>query len=79
MSEAEILGALRAAIVDIMPELDGRPIDAGMSLRDLGLNSLERAEVIIDTMSALDIRASMTAFAGAANLGDIAGIMARAR
>lgn len=79
MSETEIIDALRQAIVDIMPELEGRPIDAASSLRDLGLNSLERAEVIIDTLSALDMRVPMVAFAGAANLAEVAGVIARAR
>lgn len=79
MPTTDIIATLRDTILEIMPELDSQPIDASSSLRDLGLNSLERAEVIIDTLSALNLRLPMTAFANAANLGDIAGIMAQAR
>lgn len=72
MTNETVLETLYASVRDVMPELAGAPLDAASSLHDLGLNSMERAEVIMETLFALDLRLPMTAFARARNLGDIA-------
>lgn len=45
-----------------------------MSLRELGANSVDRADILMQTMSDLNVKLSMVEFAAAKNVGDIAAI-----
>lgn len=76
MTNQKALETLCASVREVMPELAGVPLDAASSLHDFGLNSMERAEVLMETLFALDVRMPMTTFAQARNLGDIAAIIA---
>lgn len=45
-----------------------------MSLREIGANSVDRADILMQTMADLNVKLSMVEFAAAKNLGDIAAI-----
>ncbi len=75
MSPDSILATLCRAVADVRPDLDTAVLTPADSLRELGLDSMERAEVIMLAMSELRVRVPMTAFAGAADLGAIAAVL----
>lgn len=75
MSPDKFLEALYLAVADVRPDLDPAVLTPSASLRELGLNSMERAEVIMLAMSDLGVRVPMTAFAQASDLGGLAAAM----
>jgi polyketide biosynthesis acyl carrier protein len=62
MEEHEIFEAIRRNVLAVMPELDGHAIARNGTLSDLGLNSIDRAEVITLTIEALGIDVPVHAF-----------------
>ncbi len=51
MDRDSILAVIVAQIRDVVPELEGRAIGGGDSMADLGLDSIERTEVVMNTRS----------------------------
>ncbi|MBL1065921.1 acyl carrier protein [Streptomyces sp. 7-21] len=77
MSQQEILDTLASVFVDILPEVDKSAITREASMRDLGANSIDRADIITETMEKLGITVPMVNFGNAKNIGDVVDIMAR--
>jgi polyketide biosynthesis acyl carrier protein len=75
MSGDDILHALALAVIEVCPDIDLTRLSSESSLHQLGLNSMERAEVIMSTLSVLKVRMPMTAFAHARNLGALAALI----
>ncbi len=69
-----IWDALTRSILEIFPELSSRVFLETDSLKELGANSIDRAEVIMLTMSHLNFTAPMVIFASAKNLGELTTI-----
>lgn len=76
MTTDTVLETLYDKITEILPETDRSSLTPASSLADLGLNSMERAEVIIDTLFDHQVKMPMTAFAGCGNVGEIAAVIA---
>ena len=74
MSDA-CFAALTAALRQVQPELTSRPIAREDSMVALGIDSVDRAEVLLLAMDALGIDAPITRFHGAANLGELADLL----
>lgn len=62
MEEHEIFEAIRRNVLAVMPEIDADEIGRGGTLSDLGLNSIDRAEVITLTIEQLGIDVPVHAF-----------------
>jgi polyketide biosynthesis acyl carrier protein len=71
MSRSEILNVLREKVKDILFDVDENTITEEASLKELGLNSIDRSDVLMDMCDELDIRISMIEFAGLKNIGEI--------
>lgn len=76
MSQDEIFQTFKAVFVDVVPDVDIDRITLQDSMRDLGANSIDRAEIITETMEQLDIVLPMVSFAEAQNIGDIVTVLA---
>lgn len=77
--EDEGFKALIAALRGIMPELGGQTVSREDSLAALGVNSIDRAEILLVAMDALQIDAPISRFHGAANIGELADRLNAAR
>jgi polyketide biosynthesis acyl carrier protein len=75
MTTEAVFAALLAQIRDVVPELDGHDIQRSHSMVDLGVNSIERSEVLLLTLDALGLKASPVAFHGARNLGELTDLI----
>ena len=75
MSKEEIFEIIKENILDIIPELDLSEVTMKDSLKEIGANSVDRADIIMFTMESLNIRIPMVKFGNAANIGDIVDIM----
>lgn len=79
MSKEKIFEIIKENILDIIPELDLSEVTMKDSLKEIGANSVDRADIIMFTMESLNIRIPMVKFGNAANIGDIVDIMYEAK
>lgn len=75
MNKQEILDTIMTQIREVIPALAERPLTASDSLRALGANSMDRADIIMMTLDALSVRIPLFEMAKAENIGDIASII----
>lgn len=68
---AVIVGQIR----EVVPELAGRPIAETESMAELGLDSIERSEIIMNTLEALELDLPMVQVHGPKNLGELADLL----
>lgn len=57
---------------EVLPELAGRRWSSLDSLRELGANSIDRAEILMMTMATLGLRIPLVELAQARNMGELA-------
>lgn len=73
--QADIFECLREQILSLLPELSSRTLTPEDSLHALGANSMDRAEIIINTMAALQLNLPLVRFGNAKNLQGIVDIL----
>ncbi len=69
-----VWNALMESIIEIFPEFSTRKLVETDSLKSLGANSIDRADVIMSTMSRLKLKVPMVTFAAAKNIGELSSI-----
>lgn len=74
MTKEEIFAELKINLLDVLPGITGQEITADHSLKSLGANSLDRAEIIIKTMANLKLTIPLITLVAARNIGDIVTI-----
>lgn len=75
MSREKVFHEIVDNIVDILPELKGREIKESDSLKEIGANSIDRADIIMSTLERLDRRIPMVDFGNAKNIGEIISVI----
>ncbi|BDG78965.1 acyl carrier protein [Bacillus atrophaeus] len=76
MTDNEIFEVLKQNICEIVPEIENVKITIEDSLRDLGANSIDRAEIIMSTLESIKVSIPMVAFGEAKNINEIIQIIA---
>jgi polyketide biosynthesis acyl carrier protein len=66
---------IKQQIVDIMLDVDIQTLSMSSSMRELGLNSIDRVDVIMNTLETLGQNVPLVEFASARSLGDIVKII----
>lgn len=74
MDEQQIFIVIKQKIIEVIPELSNREISTNDSLRELGANSVDRAEILIESMSALQLKVPLVDFGEAKNIADIVSV-----
>jgi len=74
-SKDEIFALLTGKIREVVPELGAHQIAMSDSMADLGVNSMERGDILLDTLEALDLQIPLVALHGPRNLGDLAQLL----
>jgi len=62
-------------IRSIIPELEDHPIARGDAMADLGVNSMERGDILVSTLEAIELEVPMTQLFGPRNLGELADLI----
>lgn len=75
MDKTNIFKVLKESTLMVVPTLDAQLITPESSLRELGANSIDRAEIIMNTMEVLKIRVPMMSFANAKNMDELCSIL----
>jgi polyketide biosynthesis acyl carrier protein len=68
MTSETIFATIKDNIIAVLPDLDQSRIVPQVSLRDLGANSVDRADIIIQTMEALNVKFPLHEVAGVKNI-----------
>ncbi|MBL8214809.1 MAG: acyl carrier protein [Bryobacterales bacterium] len=55
MTKSEIFAVVTGNLREILPELESVSIDPQQSMRDLGANSVDRADVVLQSMERLNV------------------------
>lgn len=71
MTRQEIFYLLKKAIEEILPEINLEEITLEDSLKEIGANSSDRAEIIYMTMEEVHVKLPMVTFNNAKNIGEI--------
>ncbi|MGD1713004.1 acyl carrier protein [Hydrocoleum sp. CS-953] len=76
MSKEQILNIIRKYTREIAPELEEVPLEPTDSLKNLGIDSVNRAEIIMMVMEDLSLNIPRIELAGANNIGELADLFA---
>lgn len=75
MGSDAVFATLLAQIRDVVPELESHGFSRGDRMVDLGINSIERSEVLLLTLDAVGLKVSPREFHGAGNIGELADLI----
>ena len=74
MEKEQIFAVIKKNLIEILPELANREIKVNDSLRELGANSVDRAEILIKSLAELQLKAPLIDFANAKNIEELISI-----
>lgn len=75
MSQDEVFDIVVRHIREALPHLQAHAFSPTDSLRALGANSLDRADIIMMTLESLALNIPLIELAKAGNIGELAGII----
>ncbi|NEQ41969.1 MAG: acyl carrier protein [Okeania sp. SIO3I5] len=76
MSKEKVLKLIRKYTREVAPELEEAPLEPTDSLKSLGIDSVNRAEIIMMVMEDLSLNIPRIELAGANNIGELADLFA---
>lgn len=75
MTKEDIFEVIKRNIVDIIPEVDEESIEIEHSLKnDIGANSIDRMDILLQSMQDLKVKVPMVKFGEAKNIKDIINV-----
>ncbi|NOT88326.1 MAG: acyl carrier protein [Lysobacter sp.] len=75
MNKEEIFEIIVRHAREVLPELETHDFQATDSLKALGANSIDRADIIMMTLESLVLNIPLMEMAKAENIGELAGII----
>ncbi len=74
MTKQDIIGILKENMIEIIPELEEEEFSLDDTLVDIGLNSVDRGELIALTLEHLELEVSRIEFAGVDTINKLAEV-----
>ena len=75
MTKEQIIQILIEKTKELLPELEKEPLSGTHSLRDVGANSLDRADIIMMTLEELDMDLPLVKLSNAKNIEGLAMVI----
>lgn len=75
MDSDDIVEIIIRQIRAVVPELADHPIGRDDAMADLGVNSIERGEVVVATLEELGLTIPMVQLHGPRNIGELADLL----
>lgn len=75
MDRDSILAIIIGQVREVVPDLEAQPISGGDAMADLGVNSIERSEIVMNTLEAIGLDLPMVQAHGPRNLGELADLL----
>ncbi len=72
MNKEEIFERITRHTCDLIPELEIHAFQWSDRLKDLGANSMDRADIVMMTMESLSLRVPLVELAEVTNIGELA-------
>lgn len=76
MDRQQIFNLIKKYTREVAPELEEVPLEGTDSLKNLGIDSVNRAEILMMVMEELSLNIPRIELAGAQNIGELADIFA---
>ena len=76
MNKEQIFKLIKKSTYEVAPELEEAPIAPTDSLKNLGIDSVNRAEIIMMLMEDVSLNIPRIELAGAKNIGELADLFA---
>nr|ADA82592.1 acylcarrierprotein [uncultured bacterium psy1] len=67
-TKEEIFELLKSNLLEIVPEINPDQVQPVISMKDLGANSIDRVDVILLTMEALELKFPLNELGGLTNM-----------
>jgi acyl transferase domain-containing protein/acyl carrier protein len=77
MTSDEIFAIVKSVILTILPDLDPAEIQSHRTLTELGANSIDRLDITMNTLEALQLHVPMVEFADVSNLQGLVDVLQR--
>lgn len=71
----DVFDTIRACVVEVLPDVPADQVTPETSLRDLGANSLDRADIAVSAMHRLGVSISSAELSGLPNVGALAELL----
>ncbi|WP_024834504.1 acyl carrier protein [Ruminiclostridium josui] len=75
MTKQEIFCIIKENILEILPDLPEESITIEESLKNLGANSIDRMDIIVDTIERLQLKIPLVEFGMLKNIGEIVDLL----
>ncbi|MEW9701797.1 acyl carrier protein [Paenibacillus sp. SI8] len=75
MTKDEVFQKVKGCILEILPDLSEDEIKIELSLKDLGANSIDRADIAVNSMEALGLKMSMVEFGQVKNIQELVNLL----
>jgi polyketide biosynthesis acyl carrier protein len=72
MNKEEFFELITRHTCELIPELEGHAFQWSDRLKDLGANSMDRADIVMMTMESLSLRMPLVELANVTNIGELA-------
>ena len=79
MNQEDILQLIVQHAREVLPSLEGRKLGPTDSLRELGANSMDRSEIVMMTLEAIDMDIPLADTVKARSIGELAQLLADRR
>jgi polyketide biosynthesis acyl carrier protein len=68
MTKEEILEIIKRNLLELLPDLEAVAMDPSQSMKDLGANSVDRMDVVIQTKEELGLKFPLNELGGVENI-----------
>jgi polyketide biosynthesis acyl carrier protein len=75
MTRDEIYQVIVRSVIEVLPELEDHSFSTSDQLKQLGLDSLDRTDVIVMSLEALNLKIPLIETHGANNIGELAQLL----
>lgn len=75
MDRDSIMAIIIGQVREVVPDLGPQPIASNDAMADLGINSIERSEIVMNTLEAIGLDLPMVQTHGPRNLGELADLL----
>jgi polyketide biosynthesis acyl carrier protein len=79
MTRDATFAVVENSIREVLPEIDPQQITPEVDLKDLGADSVDRADIITIAMEALDLSIPVSELAGAGKVGTLVSLLEKKR
>lgn len=75
MTRQEVFEVIKRSIEEIVPDINSENLTMEDSLKEIGVNSVDRMDIIVTTLEELDLHKKMVQFGGLKNIGEIVDVI----